>query len=125
MKSQIEILTKKQRIISGFTAAGLSNKEIADKMGISVHTVVVHQRIIHERLRINKSTELTKWWFCTMFDISEDDIQNKLKSIGATMLMLLLSVNMFVMPEEFRIRTYRSRTRRTRTELSIETNIQA
>lgn len=53
------ILGKREREIIALVAKGLSNKEIAEKLCISVHTVATHRRNICSKLEIHSSAGLT------------------------------------------------------------------
>lgn len=63
-------LTEKEKIISEFIAWGASKKEIADKLNVSVRTVENHSRNIFEKINIQKSTELSVYWFCMNYNVS-------------------------------------------------------
>lgn len=52
-------LSQREREIIGYVASGLSNKEIADKLCISIHTVTTHRRNISNKLQIHTSAGLT------------------------------------------------------------------
>ncbi|MFD1771612.1 helix-turn-helix domain-containing protein [Sphingobacterium suaedae] len=51
-------LTTREREIIGLLIAGLSKKEIADKLFISSGTVVTHTKNIYRKLQVKKITEL-------------------------------------------------------------------
>jgi DNA-binding NarL/FixJ family response regulator len=50
-------LSKRETEILEHLAIGLANKEIADRLGISVETVRVHLRRIYEKLHVHSRTE--------------------------------------------------------------------
>lgn len=52
-------LTNREKEIVGAIAIGLSNKQIADKLFVSVHTVTTHRRNICAKLDIHSSAGLT------------------------------------------------------------------
>lgn len=52
-------LSEREREIVGFVAKGLSNKEIASRLYISVHTVTTHRRNIVAKLQIHSTAGLT------------------------------------------------------------------
>lgn len=52
-------LSEREREIVGFVAKGLSNKEIASRLYISVHTVTTHRRNIAAKLQIHSTAGLT------------------------------------------------------------------
>lgn len=53
-------LTPKQRNISDLIVQGLSNKEIGEKLGISVRTVETHRDHIFKRAGVRNAVELTR-----------------------------------------------------------------
>lgn len=51
---------------------GLTNKEIADKLYLSVHTVITHRRNIARKLQIHSATGLTIYAIVNqLVDLSE------------------------------------------------------
>lgn len=54
-----ENLSEREKEIIKWVACGLSNKEIADKLFISVHTVTTHRRNLSAKLDIHSSAALT------------------------------------------------------------------
>ncbi len=55
--SEVETLTKRESEILENLARGLSYKEIADRLGLSPHTVNNHLRRIYEKLHVQTRTE--------------------------------------------------------------------
>lgn len=55
---QLPLLSEREKEIVKYVALGLSNKEIADKLFISVHTVATHRRNIATKLDIHTSAGL-------------------------------------------------------------------
>lgn len=55
---KLDSLSQREKEIIVCIAKGLSNKEIADKLCISVHTVATHRRNINEKLDIHSSAGL-------------------------------------------------------------------
>lgn len=53
-------LTKSQSKVAGMAARGLSNKEIADKMDLTVHTVKFHLVQVFKKLDIDRRFSLYK-----------------------------------------------------------------
>jgi len=53
-----QTLTEREREIIGCVAQGLTNKEIADKLCLSFHTVTTHRRNIASKLQIHSSAGL-------------------------------------------------------------------
>ena len=58
-KEKSEILSEREKDIITCVAKGMSNKEIADKLYLSVHTVTTHRRNIAAKLQIHTSAGLT------------------------------------------------------------------
>lgn len=53
------VLTARERDIVRAIAKGLANKEIADKLFLSIHTVTTHRRNISNKLNIHSSSGMT------------------------------------------------------------------
>lgn len=58
-ESASEQLSQREREIVGCIAKGMTSKEIADKLCLSVHTVTTHRRNITSKLQIHTSAGLT------------------------------------------------------------------
>jgi DNA-binding NarL/FixJ family response regulator len=58
-KSQQEDLSEREIEVLSQLVKGLSNKEIADKLNISVHTVISHRKNITEKTGIKSLSGLT------------------------------------------------------------------
>lgn len=56
---QFELLSAREKDIVVCVARGLSNKEIADYLNLSVHTVATHRRNISSKLQIHSTAGLT------------------------------------------------------------------
>lgn len=54
----VETLSSREREIVKLVARGLSNKEIADKLCLSFHTITTHRRNISEKLNIHSTAAL-------------------------------------------------------------------
>lgn len=54
-----ENLSQREREIISYVVKGLTNQEIADKLFLSVHTVMTHRRNIARKLQIHSATGLT------------------------------------------------------------------
>ncbi len=54
-----EALSQREKEIITFVVKGLTNKEIADKLCLSVHTVITHRRNIARKLQIHSPAGLT------------------------------------------------------------------
>jgi DNA-binding NarL/FixJ family response regulator len=56
-----ELLTPREKEILGYTANGLTSKEIAERLDISARTVEAHRANIREKLGIETMSELVKY----------------------------------------------------------------
>ena len=63
-------LTPREAEIVELVEFGLAQKEIADKLGISVNTVDVTVKNIKTKLDLQKSTELAAWYFINTYHIT-------------------------------------------------------
>ena len=52
-------LSQREKEIIGCVVRGMTNKEIAEKLFISVHTVITHRRNITRKLQIHSAAGLT------------------------------------------------------------------
>jgi len=115
-------LTDQERKIAELIAWGAAKKEIADKLHLSVRTIENHTRNIFEKLEIQKSTELSVYWFCTHYKISIHDSPYLIKSAAFVLLFLIgFSVfNFHYSPERYfrNARTARTTTRTVRSSRS-------
>ena len=84
-RGSIATLTVREGQVAERIAWGASQKEVADDLGISRHTVDNILRKIYQKLHIGKINELSAWWFCTTFGISFDLSPLK-RAIGAVCL---------------------------------------
>ena len=65
-------LSQREKEIITCVVKGLSNKEIADQLFISIHTVITHRRNIARKLQIHSPTLLTVYAIVNkLVDISE------------------------------------------------------
>ncbi len=72
----VETLSDREREIVKWVAFGLSNKEIADKLNLSFHTITTHRRNISEKLNIHSSAVLAIFAIVhKIIDISEVKIR--------------------------------------------------
>ena len=58
-KELVELITDREKEIICCVAKGMMNKEIADKLCLSVHTVTTHRRNISSKLHIHSAAGLT------------------------------------------------------------------
>lgn len=67
-----EPLSNREKEIITLVVKGMTNKEIADKLFLSVHTVITHRRNIARKLEIHSATGLTIYAIVNkLVDISE------------------------------------------------------
>ncbi len=60
-KSAATELSEREREVLGLVASGLSNKEIADKLGVGVRTIETHRERLMRKLDIHSIAGLTKF----------------------------------------------------------------
>lgn len=73
-KDEGEVLTESERNVLKHIASGLSNKEIANKLFISIHTVTTHRKNITRKLDIKSVSGLTVYAILHKL-VSINDIQ--------------------------------------------------
>jgi len=119
------ILTRREFQMVELTAFGLAQKEIADKLALSIHTVDITIRHAKEKLHLQKSTELTAWYFISNYKISLNisPITRAMLSFSFLSLMLFAMCGNFK-PERAATRTTitRSATRTRRSEPTTDFN---
>ena len=59
MQSTEEELSKREREIVICVAKGMTNKEIADQLRISIHTVLTHRKNVARKLQIHSAAGIT------------------------------------------------------------------
>jgi two-component system nitrate/nitrite response regulator NarL len=59
-KSAKRLLTDRRRQVAALVCQGLSNSEIAEKLGVIEGTVKIHLHGIYEKLDVHKRTELAR-----------------------------------------------------------------
>ena len=70
------ILSEREKDIIKCVARGMSNKEIADKLFLSIHTVTTHRRNITAKLQIHSPAGLTIYAIMNnLVDISDINLQ--------------------------------------------------
>ncbi|WP_372772990.1 response regulator transcription factor [Mangrovibacterium sp.] len=69
-------LTQREKDVIRQIALGLSNKEIADKLNISIHTVISHRKNITEKLNIKSISGLTVYAIMNnLLDITDINLE--------------------------------------------------
>ncbi len=58
-RDEKEMLSLREKEIITFVVKGLTNKEIADKLNLSIHTIITHRRNIARKLQIHTPSGLT------------------------------------------------------------------
>ncbi len=102
-------LTNQEKRIAEMIAWGSAKKEIADKLHLSVRTIENHSRNIFQKIGIQKSTELSVFWFCTQYKISLSDSPIAIKIVSCLLLSLMtFSIFEFHYTPERAYRTARS-----------------
>lgn len=67
-----DALSQREKEIVALVVKGMTNKEIADKLYLSVHTVITHRRNIARKLEIHSATGLTIYAIVNkLVDLSE------------------------------------------------------
>jgi DNA-binding NarL/FixJ family response regulator len=56
-QSDMELLTKREEEILALLAKGFFYKEIADQLGVTIHTVKAHSHHVYEKLHVQSRTE--------------------------------------------------------------------
>lgn len=102
-------LTRREQEITELLAWGASKSYVAKVLFISVRTVENHARNIFEKTGVTKINELSAWWFCTRFHIS--DLSPIKKQIVATALIIILAPSVLHIDNSI-VRTQRARTTR-------------
>ena len=70
--SDPDSLSQREKEILGYVVKGLTNKEIAEKLYLSVHTVITHRRNITRKLQVHSAAGLTIYAIVNkLVDISE------------------------------------------------------
>ncbi len=71
-ESEKETVSLREKEIITLVAKGMTNKEIADKLFLSVHTVITHRKNIARKLEIHSATGLTIYAIVNkLVDLSE------------------------------------------------------
>jgi DNA-binding CsgD family transcriptional regulator len=62
-------LSSRETEVAKLIAWGAAKKEIAVMLSISERTVENHTRMIFRKVGVQKSNELSAWWFCSTYHI--------------------------------------------------------
>ena len=60
-KTNFPIATKRECEVAGLLASGLTNKETADRLGISIKTIEKHRTALHKKNNLRNTADLTRW----------------------------------------------------------------
>lgn len=104
--NEITELTATEKIVARFIANGFSEKQIADKMFLSVHTVHTHARNLRKKLNANNIADVTRKYI-----LSLDDPKKVLISI----ILVILQLGNVVINDNLQMR--RPRSVQIRTEI--------
>lgn len=85
----MQTLSPREYQMVELTAFGLAQKEIADRLSLSAHTVDVTIRKAKEKLHLQKSTELSAWYFISKYNLKIDLPQVKRAMISLSFLSLI------------------------------------
>ncbi|MFF7352067.1 MULTISPECIES: ATP-binding protein [Streptomyces] len=55
------LLTARESTVAGLVAEGLTNRQIADRLGLSIHTVATHLDKIRDKLGLRSRTQIAVW----------------------------------------------------------------
>jgi LuxR family transcriptional regulator, positive regulator of biofilm formation len=70
-RPEIKVLSGRERMILQHVASGASNQEIADSLGISIHTVKTHLYKIYRKINVPNRLQATLWANACMKEFSE------------------------------------------------------
>lgn len=100
------------------TAFGLAQKEIAERLRVSIHTVDVTIRHAKEKLHVQKSTEIAAWYFISKYNIRLS-LSETVKRMVSLSFLSLIAFTLFTgyQPE----RSFRSHRARRHNELELFT----
>ena len=73
-KDKLETLSDREKDIIACVTKGMSNKEIAEELYLSVHTVTTHRRNISNKLQIHTTAGLTIYAIANKL-VNIEDIQ--------------------------------------------------
>ena len=96
-------LSPRELQIARLLAWGHTQKEIADKLGISPLTVTGHMKNIYRQLDIHKETDLTRWYLFKEYCINDNPFKKVI-----VMLFLVLSCYM-IADDKNMLRVFRCR----------------
>jgi DNA-binding CsgD family transcriptional regulator len=106
MNHTIHLTLREQEVLE-LTSWGLSKKEVASKLCVCYRTVDVFVRHLHEKLGLNKATELAAVFFAKKFEVKVCDIPESARRRIATAL-LALSLFSIIFETTDMLRTFRS-----------------
>jgi len=88
-------LTAREYEAVELTAYGLSKDEIAEQMGISKFTADQFVRRAKEKLKLNKATELSAWYYTRRYGITLN-ISDRLRRVVSAALLSLVLYTFFI-----------------------------
>lgn len=60
-KKTAPIASPREEQVAGLIAAGLSNKEVGQTLGISIKTVEKHRTSLHKKFHFRNTADLCRW----------------------------------------------------------------
>jgi DNA-binding CsgD family transcriptional regulator len=114
------MLTKREEQVLELTAWGASAKEVAQFLHVSTVTIQNHIHNIKDKLKLQKATEISAWFFCNTFHISMDLSPIRRQIIGLSMIFLIAFETFNFSGHELRGKRIRIVSRKGKTELLDE-----
>ncbi|WP_346236708.1 helix-turn-helix transcriptional regulator [Niabella insulamsoli] len=100
-------LTKRETEVAELLAFGAAKKQVAGKLGISVHTVGQTARNIYDKIEVQSIGALSSWWHI----VKGRSIAAQ-PFLSALLLLVLICVNEYSDDESKMIRTSRAKSTR-------------
>lgn len=114
-------LSKREEEVLELIAWGAAQKEVAQRLGISTHTVDNTIRNIKIKVKRQKAAELSAYYFCTRFNISFDLSPLARGLASVTMAIMVMIIEFCFNPmEQTMIRVRRPRRARTEVRSSLQ-----
>ena len=128
---ETKVLTNREYEVAELIARGLSKKEIADFLEISPFTVDELLRRAKTKLHLQKSTEITAWYYISKYHISISISERLRRVVSAALLLISLYAIIGTSTELLRVfnsgrtiaRTMAGRTTRGRGKNDIKFSI--
>ena len=62
IRARVESLSKREREVVEFVTSGLTNREIAEKLNLSIVTVKLYRRLAMQKLEVDRLADLVRLW---------------------------------------------------------------